>query len=93
MHGVMPLVARNLHSTCPDVVPPDVLVRLQGDFAGNSARNLFLLSELFKILGLLADRGIPAIPLKGPVLAGWFMAVPRSGSRTTWTSSSNARTF
>jgi len=68
--GVMPLLARNLHSTCADVVSPEVLGRLQGCFATNAARNLFLISELLNILGMLADRGIPAIPLKGPVLAG-----------------------
>jgi hypothetical protein len=68
-HGVLPLLARNLHSTCPGVVPPEILGRLQGDFATNAARNLFLISELLNILGLFTARDVPAITLKGPVLA------------------------
>ncbi len=68
-HGVMPLLYFNLNSTCPNAVPKTTLEQFRGYFQANALNNLFLTSELLKLLNLFKDHGIPAIPYKGPVLA------------------------
>jgi hypothetical protein len=68
-HGLMPLLYRNLKSTCPNAVPEAVLGQLRQYFLANAARNLFLTEELLELLHLFEAHGIPAIPYKGPVLA------------------------
>jgi hypothetical protein len=65
----MPLLYFNLNSTCPDAVPKTTLEQFRGYFHANALNNLFLASELLKLLHLFKDHGIPAIPYKGPVLA------------------------
>ena len=67
--GVMPLVYRNLYTSCADAVPEHVLEQLQKYFHTNVLRNLSLTEELLKLLDLLETHDIPAIPLKGPLLA------------------------
>jgi len=66
---VMPLLYQSLKTTCPQNVPDDILAKLRHYFLINSSRNLFLFGKLLKILNLLRDNGIFAIPFKGPVLA------------------------
>jgi hypothetical protein len=68
-HGVMPLLHRSLHATCPNAVPKAILKQLREHFYANAGRNLFLAKELLKLLHLLEAHEIPAIPYKGPVLA------------------------
>lgn len=68
-HRVTPLLYRNLQTTCPDAVPKDTMDQLRSYFYGNARRNLLLTEELVKLLKLFEAHGIPAIPLKGPVLA------------------------
>lgn len=68
-HRVMPLLYRNLKTTCPQDVPDDILAKLRNYFLINSSRNLFLSSQVLKLLNLLKENGIVAIPFKGPVLA------------------------
>lgn len=68
-HGVIQLLYRNLNATCPQVVPKASLNQLRGFFYANAQHNLFLTTELLKLLELFKERGIPAIPYKGPVLA------------------------
>lgn len=67
--GVMPLLYFNLNATCPHAVPQTLLEQYQGYFRANALNNLFLASELLKLLRLFKDHGIPAIPYKGAVLA------------------------
>ena len=67
-HGVMPLLYFNLNSTCPNAVPKTTLEQFRGYFNANALNNLFLTSELLKLLNLFKDQGISAIPFKGPVL-------------------------
>lgn len=67
-HGVMPLLYFNLNSTCPNAVPKTTLEQYRGYFHANALDNLFLTSELLKLLNLFKDHGISAIPFKGPVL-------------------------
>ncbi len=67
-HGVMPLLYFNLNSTCPNAVPKTTLEQFRSYFHANALDNLFLTSELLKLLNLFKDHGISAIPFKGPVL-------------------------
>jgi hypothetical protein len=50
-------------------VPDAVRTRLEREFRRNLLRNAFLTRELLGILRLFAERGIAAIPFKGPLLA------------------------
>jgi hypothetical protein len=68
-HGVMPLLFRSLYASCQDSVPGAAFDRLRKLYRANAQRNLFLTSELLKLLHLLDSHGISAIPFKGPVLA------------------------
>ena len=68
-HGLMPLVYRNLKSTCPDAVPEAILDQLRQYFLTYAARNVLLTEELLELLHLFEVHGIPAIPYKGPTLA------------------------
>ena len=68
-HRVIPLLYRSLKKGCPQAVPDGTLEQLRRYFLVNAGRNLFLSDRLLKILSLLKDRGIFAIPFKGPVLA------------------------
>jgi hypothetical protein len=53
----------------PERVPAPVLQQLRSHFEALQCRNQQLTDELLRILEALADRGIPAVPYKGPVLA------------------------
>ena len=68
-NGVAQLVYRQLQAICPDGVPGAVLETLKAHFLENTARNLLLTGELLEILERLQAEGIPAVPIKGPVLA------------------------
>src|SRR5262245_10666576 len=68
-HGVMPLLYFTLKNTCLEAVPKAVLDQLRNYFYTNAAHNVFLTTELLKLLTLFEAHGIPAIPFKGPVLA------------------------
>jgi Uncharacterised nucleotidyltransferase len=68
-HGVMSLLYRSLNATCPEALPKSILAQLQQYFHVNAVRNLFMTRELLTLLDLFETHDIPAIPLKGPVLA------------------------
>jgi hypothetical protein len=68
-HRVLPLVYRTLYATCPELVPAYVMDILRYDYQMIAARNIFLKSELAKILELFETSGIPVLPIKGPLLA------------------------
>lgn len=69
-HGLMPLLYRNLKSNCPDAVPEAILEQFRQYSFSYAARNVLLTEELLRILHLFEIHGIPAIPYKGPTLAG-----------------------
>lgn len=71
-HSVTPLLYRSLKTVCPEAVPEAVMNRLRSHYSGNLLRNLTLTEELFKILDLLEENGISAVPFKGPILASCF---------------------
>lgn len=68
-HRLRPLLYRNLNLVCPEAVPGPVLRRLENDFYGFTARNLFMAGELCRIMNLLQANGLRAATFKGPALA------------------------
>jgi hypothetical protein len=68
-HRLIPLLYINLNSISPENVPEDVLANLKEEFHNNARKNLLLTGELVKIMNLLKENDINAIPYKGPVLA------------------------
>ncbi|MCJ8278658.1 MAG: nucleotidyltransferase family protein [Rivularia sp. ALOHA_DT_140] len=69
VNKVIPLLYQNINSICPELVPKQVLIQLKQQFQFNATRNLFITSELIKLLNLFESYGIHAIPIKGVVLA------------------------
>lgn len=68
-HNVVPLVYRTLPGLCPGAIPPAAMSRLRALHHNNTARSLFLTSELSRILRALDPCGVPAYPFKGPALS------------------------
>ena len=66
---VIPLLYQSLKKICPEAVPKTYRDRLRQEVLVNTAQNLCLATELVKLLNLLKEQDIPAIPFKGPVLA------------------------
>ena len=68
--GVAPLLYHTLtRAGWPEGVPADVQAWLQAAFYTNTSRNLLLYKELARVLAALETAEIPALVLKGPVLA------------------------
>jgi hypothetical protein len=68
-HGVMPLVNSHLLGTFLELVPDGNLQKVREDFQHNAARNVYLATELCRVLDDFQERGISAVPYKGPALA------------------------
>ena len=68
-HNVAPLVYRVLPAAFPGAIPPAAMNRLRNLCHNNTARALFLASELSRILNALESCGVPGYPFKGPVLS------------------------
>lgn len=68
-HKLMPLVFTHLHRLCPQTVPAPVLQTLRARFQKNLRQMLLRATELVRIVRVLREHGIQALPLKGPVLA------------------------
>ena len=68
-HRIVSLLYWSLKTTCPGAVPKATLDHLRAAYHSNSARNLFLAEKLLKLLNLLQANRIPAISLRGPILA------------------------
>ncbi len=67
-HGVTPLVFQALHNAA-DSVPTAILDELRNRYQHIARKNLQFTAELLRVLDCLEAHAIPAIPLKGPVLA------------------------
>ena len=52
-----------------DYVPEEAFEHLEGQAQDNARRNLLLTAKLLKLLALLGDGGVKAVPFKGPLLA------------------------
>ncbi|OQB78944.1 MAG: hypothetical protein BWX87_02453 [Bacteroidetes bacterium ADurb.Bin123] len=68
-HGIIPLLYKRLKNEMSDLVPSKELEELRTLFISNAVRNLRMTQQLIKVLDLLADAGVEAIPFKGPALA------------------------
>jgi hypothetical protein len=68
-HGLLPLLALHLLALAPGAVPPAVRERLRSHRQAVALHNLGLAGELVRLLRLLDERGVPALPFKGPALA------------------------
>jgi Uncharacterised nucleotidyltransferase len=69
VHQVYPLLFRNLDRLGFLGVPGQVRAELETLYKVNAFRNTMLAEELARVLTLLTEAGIPAIPLKGVTLA------------------------
>jgi hypothetical protein len=69
IHGVLPLVTRNLKWLGYPGVPTEVRTELEVAAALNAARNAFFVRALTGVLERFDAAGIPVIPLKGVALA------------------------
>ena len=67
-HSVLPLLYSALHKNA-EVIPKDQFQRLQQAYQENVARNVLLTAEMKRLIGLFSEKGIEAIPYKGPALA------------------------
>ncbi len=68
-HNVAPLVFRVLPAVLRGSVPPAAMNRIRSLHHSNTARSLFLATELSRILQAFESSGIPAYPFKGPALS------------------------
>lgn len=71
LHRMLPLLYRNLHTTCQEAVPKAISDQLRDHFHTTVRRNLLLTLELLQLLNLFTTHGIRAIPFKGPLLAAF----------------------
>lgn len=69
-HGVMPLLYQTLNTICPKAVPKAILAELRNYFHTNTLFSLFQTKKLLELLNLFEAHKLPAIPFKGPILAG-----------------------
>ncbi|BDA72003.1 hypothetical protein RIVM261_005020 [Rivularia sp. IAM M-261] len=68
-HRVIPLVYPNLNNIAKGIIPNNIFDKISLAFHNNVNRTLLLSGELIKILRLLNERGIAAVPYKGPALS------------------------
>jgi len=75
VHGLLPMVA-GCFDSCGISAPDSVCETLARALRQNAKRVLVMTEELSRILGLLEAGGIPALAVKGPVLAHTLYADP-----------------
>jgi hypothetical protein len=68
-HKLTQLLYQNLKTGCREVVPDEILSRLQNIYAYQVQFILYLTGELVSLVKDFSAMGIPALPYKGPVLA------------------------
>lgn len=75
-HGVAPLVHRAFERFLLETVPALAASRLRDAYCDAARRGLVLSAALLTVLDALADAGVVALPLKGPVLAALLYPDP-----------------
>lgn len=75
-HRVTRLLLLHLKHQPAGLVPATVLEQLRRQSATLAHQSLFQLSELLRVLRLLADHGIAAAPFKGPAMAAALYGDP-----------------
>lgn len=68
-HGLTSLLAAAILSSCSEAVPDKTLQKLNESRRDAIVHDLFLRSELVRLLQLFKQAGIRVLPLKGPILA------------------------
>jgi hypothetical protein len=68
-HNVVPHVYRALPAACPGEIPTAAMNRFRGLCHSNTARALYLASELSRIQSALESCSVPSYPFKGPALS------------------------
>lgn len=68
-HKLLPVLSDAARRRRIPPMPPPLLKTLRRHAEGNAQRNALLAHELLRILGLLAENGVRALPLKGPAFA------------------------
>ena len=68
-NGLRPLLYWHLSRICAASVPAVTFEFLRDYFRKNSAFSLLLTGELFRLLTMLNDHGVEAVPFKGPAMA------------------------
>jgi hypothetical protein len=68
-HGMLPLLYWHLREVNATGIPQDFLVNLQEHFQNNTKHNLFLISELIKLLRLFDEHRVSSVAFKGPLQA------------------------
>ena len=68
-HFITPLLYNSIVKICPEALPKRVLEELRNRFHSSARRNLFMAGELLRIVDVLRQNGIEALPYKGPMLA------------------------
>ena len=68
-HGMKAFLHRHFHRRFTHIVPGEIRRHLREDYYRNLHGNLLLERELIRILKLLEDQGIRAVPFKGVALA------------------------
>ncbi|MEM8810837.1 MAG: nucleotidyltransferase family protein, partial [Cyanobacteria bacterium P01_G01_bin.38] len=68
-HRVLPLLFHNLKQIAPKALSSKELPRLQTFFSHHALRNLSQTAEIVRLVDLLKQNNIQAIPFKGPALA------------------------
>jgi hypothetical protein len=68
-HGLMPLAFKHILTDFADEAPKAVREKMRADYAHNTARCVWLSSELGAVMEALRQEGVAAAPYKGPDLA------------------------
>ncbi|MEM1254763.1 MAG: nucleotidyltransferase family protein [Cyanobacteria bacterium P01_H01_bin.21] len=68
-HRLETLLHSRLMSICPTLMPKALRDDLQTHCQAIARRNLFVTSELVRLLTLMESKGVDTLPYKGPVLA------------------------
>lgn len=68
-HAVLSLVYKQLQKYAADLVPPTKLKKWRQEHLENAARNVLLAAELCRLINLLGEHDVEAIPYKGPSLS------------------------
>ncbi len=68
-HGLLPLLCTHVEEVCPDLVPGRAMEELREKYERYRVWSAQQYAHLSLVLAMLSTFGIPAIPLKGPVLA------------------------
>ncbi len=69
LHGVAPLVSRNLRTVGSGSIPSKYLEILQNYSQASGVMNQFLTTELVELVELFRNKKILVVPFKGPTLA------------------------